>query len=204
MINLCPRVTTEYKKEKRSQIIRSAIKCFSKYGFDKTRMDDIVSESETSKGTLYNYFSSKEDLFQAIAEDSLNLLKLQLSKVFIQNKEDVMTNIELAYDEFRKIQREGSDKVFFEAIAESSRNPKLQKILREHRRKMYKMVYEHTQSQTEKGWYRDDVNLELIAAGGVSLLDGLTIGRILGIPESYNKKIWIEFHKLIFDDLNSR
>jgi len=167
-------------------------------------MDDVVNESELSKGTLYNYFSSKEDLFQAIAEDSLNLLNLQLSNFLIKNKEDLMTNIESAYDEFRKRQREGSDKVFFEAIAESSRNHKLQKILRDHRRKIYKMCYDHMQLQVEKGWFKDDVNVELIAAGVVSLMDGLTIGRILGIPETYNKKIWREINKLILNGLNSK
>lgn len=200
---MCPRVTTEYKKEKRSQIIRSAIKCFSKYGFDKTRMDDIVNESELSKGTLYNYFSSKEDLFEAIAEDSLNLLKFQLSNVFIENKEDLITNIEGFYEEFRKIQREGSEKVFFEAIAESSRNPKLQKILRDHRKKIYKMCYDQMQLQFKKGWFKDDISIELIAAGAVSLFDGLTIGRILGIPETYNKKVWMEMNRLILDGMKS-
>ena len=201
---MCPRVTTEHKKEKKSLIIRSAIKCFSKYGFDKTRMDDIVNESELSKGTLYNYFSSKEDLFQAIAEDSLNLFKLQLSNIFIKNKEDLITNIERFYDEFRKLQREGSEKVFFEAIAESSRNSKLQKILRDHRRKIYKMCYDMMQLQLKKGWFKDEVNIELIAAGVVSLFDGLTIGRVLGIPETYNKKVWMEINQLIVDGLNSK
>jgi AcrR family transcriptional regulator len=200
---LCPRVTIEYKKEKKSQILRSAIKCFSKYGFDKTRMEDIVNESELSKGTLYNYFSSKEDLFQAIAEDSLNLLYLQLTNTFTKNREDIISNTERFYDEFRKIQREGSEKVFFEAIAESSRNPKLQKILRDHRKKLYKISYDHMQLQIKKGWFKEDINLELIAAGVVSLFDGLTIGRILGIPETYNKKVWVEINQLVLDGIKS-
>lgn len=201
---MCPRVTTDYKKEKKSHIIRSAIKCFSKYGFDKTRMDDVVNESELSKGTLYNYFSSKEDLFQAIAEDSLNLLKLQLSNIFIENRADILTNIERFYDEFRKTQREGSEKVFFEVIAESSRNPKLQKIMRDHQRKIFKICFDQMQLQIQKGWFKENVNIELIAAGIVSLIDGLTIGRILGIPENYNKKIWMEINRLIFDGLDSK
>lgn len=167
-------------------------------------MDDVVNESELSKGTLYNYFSSKEDLFQAIAEDSLNLLKLQLSNIFIENRADILTNIERFYDEFRKTQREGSEKVFFEVIAESSRNPKLQKIMRDHQRKIFKICFDQMQLQIQKGWFKENVNIELIAAGIVSLIDGLTIGRILGIPENYNKKIWMEINRLIFDGLDSK
>ena len=166
-------------------------------------MDDIVNESELSKGTLYNYFSSKEDLFQAIAEDSLNLLNLQLTNTFIKNREDILSNTERFYDEFRKIQREGSEKVFLEAIAESSRNPKLQKILRDHRKKLYKITYDHRQLQIKKGWFKEDVNLELIAAGVLSLFDGLTIGRILGIPETYNKKVWVQINQLILNGIKS-
>lgn len=199
---MCPKVTTEHKREKREKIIRSAIECFSKYGFDKTRMDDIVSVSELSKGTLYNYFSSKEDLFHAIAEDSLNLLNDQLSNIITGNKQDLISNTERFYEEFQKFQKEGSDKVFFEAIAESSRNPKLQKILREHRMKIYKLANDHLQNQIKKGLIKENINSEYIAAGVVCLFDGLTIGKILGFPEDYNKKIWLETNKSILYSLN--
>jgi AcrR family transcriptional regulator len=51
--------------ERRAQIIQAAMACFSRKGYTNTTMDDIVAESGLSKGTLYWYFDSKDDLFSS-------------------------------------------------------------------------------------------------------------------------------------------
>jgi AcrR family transcriptional regulator len=50
-------------EERRQQIMEAALACFSRKGYHKTTMDDIVTESGLSKGTLYWYFKSKDELF---------------------------------------------------------------------------------------------------------------------------------------------
>ncbi len=67
---------------KRSEIIQAALHCFTRKGYNNTTMDDIVARSGLSKGTLYWYFESKEELFQAallsifegFGEDVLSML----------------------------------------------------------------------------------------------------------------------------------
>jgi AcrR family transcriptional regulator len=54
--------------ERKSQILNAAEGVFTKKGFDEARMDDIAEETGLSKGTLYNYFKSKEDLVIAILD----------------------------------------------------------------------------------------------------------------------------------------
>ena len=58
---MCPRVTAQYKNEVKEKIIQAAITTFSKYRYDKTRMDDIADNAKISKGTLYLYFMSKKN-----------------------------------------------------------------------------------------------------------------------------------------------
>lgn len=53
--------------ERRAQIMEAAMACFSRKGYTNTTMDDIVAESGLSKGTLYWYFDSKDDLFSSAA-----------------------------------------------------------------------------------------------------------------------------------------
>ena len=199
---MCPKVTSQHKQEIRGRIIQSAIECFSKNGFDRTRMDDISLLAQLSKGTLYNYFDNKEDLFNAICEDSLDLLKIQLDQLFTKNRNDLISNAEVFYENFQKIQKEGSANVFFEALSESTRNPKLQKILFEHKLKIYKVVENYLQIQSDKGFFKGDMNLTYIASGMVSLFDGITAGSLLGIPEDYNKKIWSVTIKAILTNLD--
>lgn len=54
--------------ERRTQIIESAINVFSRQGFSNTRMDDVAAESGLSKGLLYWYFKSKDEIIIAIAD----------------------------------------------------------------------------------------------------------------------------------------
>lgn len=53
---------------KRRQILAGAARVFLAQGFDAASMATIAREAGVSKGTLYVYFESKEDLFEAIVE----------------------------------------------------------------------------------------------------------------------------------------
>ncbi len=55
-------------EERKSQILNAAEEVFTKKGFDEARMDDIAEQTGLSKGTLYLYFKSKEDLIFAILD----------------------------------------------------------------------------------------------------------------------------------------
>jgi AcrR family transcriptional regulator len=52
--------------ERKNQILDAASNVFTRLGFHKARMDDIVEESGLSKGALYWYYKSKDDLIFAI------------------------------------------------------------------------------------------------------------------------------------------
>lgn len=58
----------DVSEERKQQIIDAAITAFSRNGFHKTRMDDIAEESKISKGLLYWYFKSKEEITIAILD----------------------------------------------------------------------------------------------------------------------------------------
>lgn len=53
---------------KRQQILEGAQNVFLRMGFDAASMNDITREAGVSKGTIYVYFNSKEDLFVALCE----------------------------------------------------------------------------------------------------------------------------------------
>jgi AcrR family transcriptional regulator len=59
----------EADSAKRRQIIEGARAIFLAQGFDAASMNDIARRAGVSKGTLYVYFKSKEELFEAIAEE---------------------------------------------------------------------------------------------------------------------------------------
>jgi len=63
-----PKVGEEYREEVRKRVVMAALDVFSRRGFHDARMDEIAEKASVSKGTLYNQFESKEDLFRGITE----------------------------------------------------------------------------------------------------------------------------------------
>ena len=68
------------KDEKRISILKTASKVFSKYGFEKTTLDDIGNAAGLNKATLYYYFNSKEAIFSEIVMQEADSLILTLQK----------------------------------------------------------------------------------------------------------------------------
>ena len=62
-------------------IFESAIKIFSESGYRGATMDDIASNAGLAKGTLYYNFASKEDIFNFIVEEGLQILQNQVMEV---------------------------------------------------------------------------------------------------------------------------
>jgi AcrR family transcriptional regulator len=62
-----PKVSLEHTDARRRQILDAALRCFSKQGFHGATMKDIIQASGLSAGAIYNYFSSKGDIIEAIA-----------------------------------------------------------------------------------------------------------------------------------------
>jgi len=66
--------------ERKTQILNAAEQVFTKKGLDLARMDDIADETGLSKGTLYLYFKSKDDLIIAILDRIFQGVFKQLDK----------------------------------------------------------------------------------------------------------------------------
>lgn len=71
----------------RDRILKVAVKIFSRYGFQKTTMDEIAKTAHKAKGSVYYYFNSKEDLFRAVVQQEINEIKSGLTRVIIQQRE---------------------------------------------------------------------------------------------------------------------
>ena len=68
------------KEEVRRKIIISAGQIFSRYGFKKTSMDEIAKALSMGKSSVYYYFDSKEDIFEAVVFSEANTLRSELTK----------------------------------------------------------------------------------------------------------------------------
>ncbi len=56
------------KAERPDEIVAAAFEIFSEKGFAAARLEDIAARAGVSKGAIYLYFATKEDIFRAVVE----------------------------------------------------------------------------------------------------------------------------------------
>lgn len=195
-----PKVTSMHKTEVRDRIVQAAVESFGHTGFDRTKMDDIAKRMGMSKGTLYLYFKSKEDLFLAICERHLQESDEQDS-AFFTNKENIAADAGQMYDNIRKRER-GMDKVMLEMVVESGRNPKLRKVMNQYQSMIHRHVAEEIKKKVGEGFIRKDVEVGGLALALVALYDGLALNRTLGMSEYDNKKAWMAMVQAMVNGLS--
>ena len=95
-------------QERRQQIMDAALNCFARKGYHKTTMDDIVAESGLSKGSLYWYFKSKDELFFSLINSFFLEIQQDMDAIFEQPTS--------ATDKLRALSHEFAS--FYEEVAE--------------------------------------------------------------------------------------
>lgn len=72
--------------EVREAIVIAAREVFGRYGFRKATMEDIAHAARKGKSSLYHYFKSKEDVFQAVVEKEGGIVELQMEQALEKEK----------------------------------------------------------------------------------------------------------------------
>ena len=74
------------KLQRRNDIIDAAEIVFFSKGYENSSMDDVAKEAELSKGTLYLYFHSKEDLYAAIIGRGARILNSLFTEAAVKGE----------------------------------------------------------------------------------------------------------------------
>ncbi len=92
------------REQRRNAIVDAAENIFFSRGFENATMDDIAETAELSKGTIYLYFRSKDDLYQEIVFRGLKVLKAKFETAYGAHEKgiDKLWAIGKAYIDFYK------------------------------------------------------------------------------------------------------
>ncbi len=81
----------------RERILDAALDVFSSKGYHDSKMDEIVTQSGTSKGAIYFHFPNKERLFLALIDQFVNVLERRVTEA-IQTKAEGMDRVQVALE----------------------------------------------------------------------------------------------------------
>lgn len=160
-------------------------------------MDDVADKARVSKGALYLYFKSKEDLFTTIGQVQVERLRFELTRIF-SREGDLAENVSTLYGNLRQSDA-GSEAVHLEVIAESTRNPRLRKILQSQRKAAHDAVSDSLRYLAEEGVISSEIDFDALATGYVALYQGLTIDIVLGTQDALVKRAWNQTTKVMID-----
>jgi AcrR family transcriptional regulator len=182
---LPPIVSDEYKEKKKREILKSALACFAKKGFEAATIDDIVAHSGISKGAIYNYFKSKDEIYlELMGANTRRILEELTSELSRQKtayeKMEYLFSVYLDRDLTVKRNIENSV-VQFEFKLHSSRSEELISILNDRRKEYFIPLIAEILSEGQlSGEFAKDFNPELYADIFWSLIDGVSLQIVYG------------------------
>jgi TetR/AcrR family transcriptional regulator, transcriptional repressor of aconitase len=172
-----PKVTEAHLEARRRQIIDAAIECFSREGFHRATMQDIVREAGLSPGAIYRYFSSKEEIIEAIADERHARERAQIAAA--REGADIEQGLRqlaraffgsLSDPEERRRRRLG-----IQIWAEALRNPKMLRIVRRGVDEPRAMFAGFVREAQDRGELRPDLDPDAVARLVLSLFFGFVL-----------------------------
>jgi len=177
------------REEKRREIVEAALVLFAQKGVTRTTIQEIADAAGIGKGTVYEYFKSKDDIlamsFDYIREESDRLIAEKL-----QNVTDPVEKLKLTVDGFLSSFQtlpENTWEILLVFWAEGILNSPRESLGGEEAafdlRSMYEEYNEFVasllQEGIEVGIYRQDIDSYTLASSLIGLLDGLMLQQVL-------------------------
>jgi AcrR family transcriptional regulator len=174
---MAPKVTPQYRKEVRDRILSAAEKLFSSKGYYDTSMDEIVSESQLSKGAIYGYFESKEDLFVALQDKQLEESITVLESTFAPG-DSARTKLEkvigTAFGSMVRASKK-SCRISLEFNVAAPRIKSVQRRRDDRFKALHRFLVEIIKEGVEKEEFRPDVDPDSTALILLAMADGLSL-----------------------------
>ena len=80
---MCPRTSEQFgeiRENKRRKILDSAIECFATKGYHAVSISELAAHAGVSKGLMYNYFKSKDELLKCIFSEIMEVMMALIDK----------------------------------------------------------------------------------------------------------------------------
>lgn len=185
---MSPRTSTQFeeiREEKRDLIINTALRLFANNGYYSTPISKIAKDADISKGLIYNYFESKEDLLISIMDLFIEKVGLLINP----NSDDEITNEEMENFFTLLIDSMRNDNELWKLQIQLSTQKEVSELLKSRMNtgnflKQQQLIYKYFRERFE--------NPEEEMLFYASIIKGFSLQFVL-VPEIYSEKTIINF-----------
>jgi AcrR family transcriptional regulator len=167
----------EMRESKRKLIMESALKLFARHGFFDTSINMISIEAGISKGLMYNYFKSKEDLLRSVVFQGIDKFLV----LFDPDHDGVLTKDELKFfieEAFHTIE---TDISFWKIYISVLSQPQVLKIVGKNFWEIINPVFKILENYFKRNNFK---NPEMETRFFGALMDGICIHYVVD-PDSF-------------------
>jgi AcrR family transcriptional regulator len=194
-----PKVVPGYKDEAKNRIIQLASELFVEQGYKKTTMTDIAKKLGVSKGAIYQYFSSKQEL---LFEAMKNSQTFRRSSLFYELPTDKIDEIGTAEFFLKMIKSsEKLTKFGMEIASEALYNKNMLQEMSNFYLDEVNLVTQYFEKLKTEGIAHPDIDAEIIALGILALRGGLRAFTSTDMNEKTIQKTWGFFINLLLKEM---
>jgi AcrR family transcriptional regulator len=164
-----PKISDERRTERREQILAGARRAFAEHGYEGATVARLEDEIGLSRGAIFNYFPSKEDLFAELAvRDSA-----RMSEVWVNEGLEAVVRAVLELDPAWL-------GVYLELVRRARTDPEFKRKVERRQQTMVPVNRARLLEAQGKGEFRDDVDARQLGAFVNLVLNGLALQRASG------------------------
>lgn len=166
-------VNSNKHAQKRAEIIQAAVKCFEEWGLVKTSTAKICAAAKISPGHLYHYFSSKDEILAAIADQVF-----ATAVDYFRQHDGQLSKFDVVMQFFtdRVFQDvKGHRSVLMDLISQSNHDESTRNILQKYTQSLQQLLVETLTEGQQAGEIRVDIYPDTTALFIISLIDAAKV-----------------------------
>jgi AcrR family transcriptional regulator len=145
--------------EVKERILSKAADLFMRYGIRSITMDEIAAQLGISKKTIYQFFTDKDDMVQAVIDLEIKKNEMDCEEYRVQSA-DAVQQIFLALDGLEEMLKYMNPLMLYDL---EKHHPKAYKKLREYKYQfLYRIILENLQWGITEELYRKDMHLDIV------------------------------------------
>lgn len=199
-----PKVTESYKEEKRSLLLSSALHCFAEKGYQATTVDDIVRHAKASKGAIYHYFSSKEEIFLELLQGRENTAFEEVRSQLAQFK-SASEKLRFMIQRYKKFPQDQASRNFqrvhLEFFLFSSSQDHLKRIMEDRYEVFVGFIAAILKEGIGSGEFRKDLDIRHTSSLFWAIRDGIGLHFVVLDAQDSYEKIWDLVEGMLFEQI---
>jgi TetR/AcrR family acrAB operon transcriptional repressor len=197
------RRTREDSEKIRKVLLKNALKVFSEKGYSATRLEDIATESNVTRGAIYWHFKNKNELFIELIKDQINSLFTVSSSALEQNMSPIGKLEHMMLQTIKKIithpEIKQTQKLEFLIASDIKELQPIHRYLETREQELGRQIEEVVRAGQQEGQIRTDMNPSDICFFQLATLKGLA-SRLVREPHQTLKETWAQDMVSIFID----